>query len=105
MDVKLEKLGFSIYRKNQQHVADIERNEGAPLTPEKSRFPEITRETCVSDLVGERSVFLFQRLKLSVYDPRFLKYTRNKWRQFDRWTKLSQFASGLKVVNDIAKRE
>ena len=25
--VKLEKLGFSIYRKNQQHVAVIERNE------------------------------------------------------------------------------
>ena len=64
-DVKLEKLGFSIYRKYQQHVAVIERNEGAPLTPEKPRFPEITRDTCVSDLVGERFVILFQRLKLS----------------------------------------
>ena len=31
-DVELEKLGFSIYRKYQQHVAVIERNEGAPLT-------------------------------------------------------------------------
>ena len=59
-----------------------------------------TRHTCVSDLVGERSVILFQRLKLSVYDLRFLKCARNKWGQFDRWTKLSQFASGLKVVND-----
>ena len=65
-DVELEKLGFSIYRKCKQHVAVIERNEEAPLTPEKTSFPEITRYTCVSDLVGERSFILFQRLKLSV---------------------------------------
>ena len=41
---------------------------------------------------------------MSAYDLRFLKYARNKWCQFDGWTKLSQFASGLKVVNDIAER-
>ena len=52
-DVELEKLGLSICRKYQQHVAVIERNEGAPLTPEKPHFPGITRVTCVSDLVGE----------------------------------------------------
>ena len=86
-DIELEKLGFSIYRKYQQHVAVIVRNKEAPLTPEKPRFPEITRDTCVSDLVGERSVILFQQLKLSVYDLCFLKYARNKWGQFDGWTK------------------
>ena len=62
-DVELEKLGFSFYRKYQQHVVVIERNEGAPLTPQKPGFPGITRDTCVSDLVGERSVIIFQRLK------------------------------------------
>ena len=41
-DVEIEKLGFSIYRKYQQHVAVIERKEGTPLTPEKPRIPEIT---------------------------------------------------------------
>ena len=103
-DVEFEKLGFSIYRKHQQHVAVNERNYGAPLTSEKPRFPEIIRHTCVSDLVGERFVIPFQRLKLSVYDLRFLKYARNKWCQFDGWAKLSQFASGLKVASDIAER-
>ena len=78
----------------QQQVAVVQRNEGAPLTPEKPRIPEITRDPCVSDLVGERSDILFQRLKLSVYDLCFLKYARNEWCQ----------ASGLKVVNDIAER-
>ena len=47
---------------------------------------------------------MFQRLKLSVYDLRFLKYACKKLCQFDGWTKLTQFASGLKVVNDIAER-
>ena len=98
-------MGFSICRKYQHHVAVIERKAGAPLTPEKPRFPEITRETFVSDLVGERSVIVFQRLKLSVYDVCFLKYARrSKWCQFEGWAKLNQFLNALKVINDIAGR-
>ena len=103
-DAELEKLGFSIYRKYQHHVAIIERKAGAPLTPEKPRFPEITPDTSVSDLVGERSVIVFQRLKLSAYDVSFLKYARSKWCEFEGWAKLNQFANGLEVVNDIAER-
>ena len=101
-DAELEKLGFRIYREYQHHVAVIERKTGAPLTTEKSRFPETTRDTSVSDLVGERSVIVFQRLKLSVYDVCFSKFARSKWCQFEGWAKLNQFANGLKVVNDIA---
>ena len=78
-DAELEKLGFSIYRKYQHHVAVIERKAVALLSPEKPRFPEINRDTSVSDLVGEKSVIVFQRLKLSVYDVCFLKYARSKW--------------------------
>ena len=48
-------------------------------------------------------IWLANRLKLSVYDLRFLKYARNKWCQFDGCKKFNQFVSGFKVVNDIAE--
>ena len=57
--IELEKLAFRIYKSYQKHVTYV-KNPSAPLTPEKPVFPEVSLDTCVSDLVGERSAIVFQ---------------------------------------------
>jgi len=49
-------------------------------------------------------VIIFQKLNLSLYDIRFLTYSRDKWCDFEEWKKLNMFTSEFKGVNDIAER-
>ena len=80
----------------------------APLLLQRIQFflqYPYSLDTCNSDLVGERSVIIFQRLNLFLHDISFLTYSRDKWCDFDGWKKLNMFTSNLKVVNDIAERE
>ena len=81
-----EKLAFKIYKSCQKHVTCV-KNPSAPLTPEKPVFPEVSLDTCVSNLLGERSVIIFRRLNLSLQDISFLTYSRDKWSDFDGWKK------------------
>ena len=80
------------------------RNPTAPLTSEKPQFPNLSFDTCVSDLVDERSVIIFQWLNLSLQDIRLLTYSRDKWCEFDEYKKFKMLINDLKVVNDVAER-
>ena len=102
-DIEHEKLAFSIYKSYQKHVSCVQ-NPTAPLISEKPQFPNLSLDTCVSELVGERSVIIFQRLNLSLQDIRFLTYSRDKWCNFDEYKKLKMLINDLKVVNDVAER-
>ena len=86
-DIEHEKLAFSIYKSYQKHVSCVQ-NPTAPLISEKPQFSKLSLDTCVSDLVGERSVIIFQRLNLSLQDIRFLTYSLDKWCDFDAYKKL-----------------
>ena len=81
-DIEHEKLAFSIYKSYQKHVSLVQ-NPTAPLISEKPQFSNLSLDTCVSDLVGERSLIIFQRLNLSLQDIRFLTYSLDKWCGFD----------------------
>ena len=72
-----EKLAFRIYKSYQKHVTYV-KNPSAPLTPEKPVFPDVSLHISVSDLVGERSVIIFQRLNLSLHDISFLAYSHDR---------------------------
>ena len=102
-DIEHEKLAFSIYKSYQKHVSCVQ-NPTAHLISEKPQFPNLSLDTCVSDIVGERSVIIFQRLNLSLQDIRFLTYSRDKWCDFDEYKKFKMLINDLKVVNDVAER-
>ena len=66
-----ERFAFCFHKTFQRRVAAV-KDSRAPLAPEKPRFPELSPDTCVSDLVGDRSVIILQRLNFSLHDLLFL---------------------------------
>ena len=47
---------------------------------------------------------IFQRLKFSLSDLRFLAYSRYRWCSFDSWKKLKRLTSSLRIFNDVTER-
>ena len=68
---------------------------------QKQRFPEITPETVLGDLVGERSFLLFSLLKVN-YD--WLAKPINEWEDSPDYKKVKEFVVTAKTVNDFAER-
>ena len=58
----------------------------------------MTQDTCVSDLMGGRSVVIFWQLNAFLYRIHFLTNS------FEELKKLNKLISGLEDVNDIAER-
>ena len=74
------------------------------MNPQKPVFPNITEHTCLYDLLGDRSVLLFQRLNFTEDDLQFLRLSCDRWDEFPTYRRLKKVVKMLKVVNDIAER-
>ena len=51
----------------------------ADSTPQKLLFPEILARTKLYDLIGNRSISLFKRMKFSIEVVPILRYFATKW--------------------------
>ena len=49
-------------------------------------------------------MLLFQRLKFTVEDLQFLRYSCDEWDKFPTYSHLRKMVKTLKVVNDVAER-
>ena len=67
----------------------------------KPVFPEITKDTSLSDLVGPESHTLFVLLQIGTD---WLRKPVREWAVCDEYMKASEFVTKLKVVNDPAER-
>jgi len=74
------------------------------IFPQKPVFPSISDDTTIESLVGERSVIIFQRLKFTHDDIKFLEYSCSKWTDFESFRKFKEVVSTLHVTNDLAER-
>ena len=79
-------------------------NKNVDLASQKPLFPEILAQTKLFDLIGDRSILLFKRMKFSIEDVQFLRYSTPKWSEFSYFQLLKRTMLPLKVVNDAAKR-
>ena len=82
----------------------VMKNLSEELAPQKPVFPNVTENTTLYDLLGYRSVLLFQRLKFTVEDLQFLRYPCDEWDKFPTYSRLRKVVKTLKVVNDVAER-
>jgi len=92
-----EALASKLFRVYQQFFKTT-------LFPQKPLFPSISESTKIENLVGERSVIIFQRFKFSVDDVQFLRYSSAKWDDFESFRKFKGLVSTLHVTNDLAER-
>lgn len=92
--VEKEKIAYKLFSMYREKT----------LTPQKPVFPQLSESTEICDLVGDRSVLLFQRLKFTMEDIQFLRYSSEKWLTFPSYQRLDKVVKNLKVVNDVAER-
>ena len=71
-------------------------NQNKSFAPKKLRFPTISERTEISDVAGERSVFLFQHFNLNINDIRFLSHALNRWPLFEGYKKLEKHRRALR---------
>ena len=67
----------------------------------KPKFPAVTEQTSLSDLIGPQSHFIFQRLGLE-YD--WLTKDVSEWSQQPSFERVQKVINCLKVTNDSSER-
>ena len=94
----LEKFAFCLHK-------TFLANRKSILCPQKPIFPSIvSQQTDICDLVGNRSVLLFQRMKFTIEEMNFLRFASHRWQEFQGFERFQKVVGGLKVVNDAAER-
>ena len=58
----------------------------------------------IENLVGARSIILFQRFRFKVEDIQFFRYSCTRWNEFETFRKLKELVTSLHETNDLAKR-
>ena len=74
------------------------------MWPRKLIFPSITEDMTIENLVGARSIILFQRFRFKVEDIQFFRYSCTRWNEFETFRKLKELVTSLHETNDLAKR-
>ena len=74
------------------------------ISLQKPVFQSISEDTKIENLVGERSVIIFQRFNFAVEDVQFLLYSCTKWNTFKSFRKFKYLVSTLHVTNDLGER-
>ena len=79
------------------------------MSPQKPVFQSISEDTKIENLVGERSVIIFQRFNFALEDAQFLQHSCTKWNNFKCFRKFKDLfkefkVSTLHVTNDLGER-
>ena len=88
----------------RKHVAGKLRScppPSQPLQPQLHVFPDVTRETTLPDLIGERSYMLFNLLGLSCS---WLTLPSAEWDKCPDYIQARAFVTTVKTTNDVAER-
>jgi hypothetical protein len=91
-----EKMSFATEMLKHEPEAEDHRFE-----IKKTVFPDVTPDTKLEDLVGERSFLVFSLLKVSYS---WLSEPQAKWSESPGYNKIGQFVNTAKTVNDVAER-
>ena len=68
------------------------------MPSQKPVFQSISEDAKIENLVGERSVIIFQHFNFAVEDVQFLRYSYTKWNHFKSIRKLKDLVSTLHVT-------